>query len=154
MSERKRIEERLRKKEQEIRSFEEKIKDAKVYCQALRDILRMMEKAEEAEISPETTLRPGSMVAQARAILLEQGEPVHIDDLLEALGKGVTRETRASLTGSLAAYVRRHEIFTRPAPSTFGLVELGHVTTDEEDEPTPPAGFGKVASLPDDDMPF
>lgn len=153
MSERKRIEERLRKKEQEIKSFEEKIKDTKVYCQALRDILRMMEKAEEAETSPETTLRPGSMVAQARAILLEHGTPVHIDDLLDALGKGVTRETKASLTGSLAAYVRRHEIFTRPAPSTFGLIELGHVTTDE-DEPEPPPGFGKVATLPDDDIPF
>lgn len=153
MSERKRIEERLRKKEQEIKAFEEKIKDTKVYCQALRDILRMMEKAEEAEASPETTLRPGSMVAQARTILLEHGAPVHVDDLLDALGKGVTRETKASLTGSLAAYVRRHEIFTRPAPSTFGLIELGHVTT-EEDKLEPPPGFGKVATLPDDDIPF
>jgi len=153
VSERKRIEERLRKKEQEIKSFEEKIKDTKVYCQALRDILRMMEKAEEAETSPETTLRAGSMVAQARAILLEHGTPVHIDDLLDALGKGVTRETKASLTGSLAAYVRRHEIFTRPAPSTFGLIELGHATT-EGGEPEPPPGFGKVTTALHDDISF
>lgn len=155
MSERARIEERLRKKEQEIKSFEEKIATSRIYIQALRDILKMMDKAEEAETSPETTLKSGSMVAQARAIIVEKGIPVHLDDLLEGMGKGVTRESRASLAGSLAAYVRRHEIFTRPAPNTFGLVELGHETV-EESPAEPPADFG--ASPPpfddDDEIPF
>ncbi|EFG2587048.1 hypothetical protein BO204_005220, partial [Escherichia coli] len=43
MSERKKIEDRLRKKEQEILSLEEKIKASKIYVNALRDILKMLE---------------------------------------------------------------------------------------------------------------
>jgi hypothetical protein len=34
----------------------------------------------------------------------------------------------------LAAYVRRGEIFTRPSPNTFGLLELGH---DNEADASP-----------------
>jgi hypothetical protein len=33
---------------------------------------------------------------------------------------------RSALSGSIAAYVRKGEIFTRPAPNTFGLLELGN----------------------------
>lgn len=143
MSEKTRIEERLRKKELEIKGLEEKIKEARVYMQALRDILKMMDKAEEAQNSPESTLKPGSMVAQARDAIIQHGRPIHIDELLEFIGIDVTRESKASLAGSLAAYVRRQEIFTRPAPSTFGLVELGHTTDESDDLPEPPEGFGR-----------
>jgi hypothetical protein len=158
VSERKRIEERLRKKEQEVRSYEDKIREAKIYAQALRDILKMMDKADEAESSPDTTLKPGSMVAQAREAILARGEPIYIDHLLEAIGKDVSRENKASLAGSIAAYVRRNEIFTRPAPSTFGLVELGHETIEDELH-EPPAAFGRLpTNLPDadidDEVPF
>jgi hypothetical protein len=77
---------------------------------------------------------------------------MHLTDILLAMGQEASRANSASLGSSLAAYVRRGEIFTRPAPNTFGLVELGH--TDEAEAPVlePPAGFGK---LPDeDDIPF
>ena len=146
MSERTRIEERLRKKEAEIRSYEDKAREAKIYIQALRDILKMMDKSDEPEQAPDAVLRSGSMVAQARAALLDQGKAMHIDDLLTALGKELTRETRASLTGSLAAYVRRHEIFTRPAPSTFGLIEFKAETASAE-KPEPPRGFGQSVAF-------
>jgi hypothetical protein len=157
MSERKLIEDRLRKKEQEVRSYEERIREAKIYVQALRDILKMMDRAVEVEISPDTTLKPRSMISQAREAIIKKGAPIHIDDLLEALGKEVNRENKASLAGSIAAYVRRNEIFTRPAPSTFGLVELGHETAeDEADEP--PASFGQLPTSTsediDDEIPF
>ena len=52
------------------------------------------------------------------------GKPLHISDLLVALGKETDHDNRAALSGSLSAYVRKHEIFTRPAPNTFGLVEF------------------------------
>jgi len=160
VSERQRIEDRLRKKEAEIATLEEKLKAAKVYAAAFRDVLKLMGGADEAEEEPsETKLRPGSAVAQTREIILARGEPVHLDDILAAIGKEATRDTKASLAGSLAAYVRKDEIFTRPAPNTFGLVELGHVTV-EEDEAQPPAGFGEhqddvlVLGEEDDDVPF
>ena len=148
MSERSIIESQLSKKLAEIQSLEEKLKNARVYARALEDILKELNKSTSS--SPGTgesdvSLRRGSSVDQARAVILERGTPIYIDDLLEALGKEVTRETKASLTGSLAAYVRREEIFTRPAPSTFGLIELGHFEiSDEASEP--PAQFGSFGS--------
>jgi hypothetical protein len=152
MSERAIIEERARRKEAEVQSLEKKLEAAKVYLQALADILRAIDSA--AEDGPqETALRRGSAVAKAREIILKAGAPVHIDDLLTRLGREVTRETKASLTGSLAAYVRREEIFTRPAPNTFGLIELEHFKSEDEEPDGPPEGFGETVSE-DADIPF
>jgi hypothetical protein len=168
MDERKRIEERLRKKEAEIQGLEDRLRSARVYVQALQDVLKLLGAAESLSepdvIAPSrsSTLRAGSAVDQARQIILSRGEPVHINALLEAMGKDTGSESRASLTGSLAAYVRRGEIFSRPAPNTFGLIELGHSGTDEGDDIQPPSGFGKIVNIPkaqstkeiDDDIPF
>lgn len=154
MSERKKIEEKLRKKEHEIAALEEKVKSAKIYVQALRDILRMLGSDGEKAVEVESILRPGSAVDQARRAILTQNEPMHIDDLLSALGKDTTRETKASLTSSLAAYVRRDEIFTRPAPNTFGLIELGQIGALAKNG-EPPSDFGKDATSDkseDDDL--
>ena len=162
MNERRAIEDRLRKKQAEIQSLEEKLKVARVYVHALQDILKVISKDDDSN-SAEATLKPGSSVALTRDLILRKGSPLHINKILNAHGRGVTREARASLTSSLAAYVRRGEIFTRPAPNTFGLVELGHHSM-EEDDSNPPAGFGEttVLSRPsqntepgdDDDIPF
>lgn len=159
MSERQIIEERYRKKQAEVLALEEKLKAAKIYLTALRDIMGMLASDTDPETA-ENKLRAGSSVAKARDIILKAGAPVHLDDLLKGLGKEVTRGSQASLAGSLAAYVRREEIFTRPAPNTFGLIELGHTGEDEatqDDEP--PAGFGRqpvsTAIFDDDlDVPF
>lgn len=163
MNERQRIEDRLRKKEQEIQALEDKLKAARVYVQALQDVLKLIS-ADSAQPSAasDSVLRSGSAVAQARDVILQRGAPVHINDLLEAVGKEVTRESKASLTSSLAAYVRRGEIFARPAPNTFGLIDLGHHNTDEQEPEEPPSGFGRMSppsppqpSPPDDDeVPF
>lgn len=122
---------------------------------ALRDVL----KVDEAE---EPKLKAGSSVAKARETILARGEPVRLDDILISIGKDASQGNRASLASSLAAYVRRNEIFCRTAPNTFGLIELGHQTLDSEEEDTPdepPAGFGRapVSAQPaydDDDVPF
>ena len=55
-------------------------------------------------------LRPGSGMAKVREFILEKGRPGQVTELLEALGRPATREARASLSGSLAAYVRKGEI--------------------------------------------
>ena len=152
MDERAKIEERLRRKEVEIQGLDEKIRATRVYVQALRDVLKMLDAGDREPLerqadAPDKTLRPGSAVAQARDIILKRGEPVHINDLLSAQGKVATRDSRASLTSSLSAYVRRGEIFTRPAPNTFGLIELQHQTEPIQPE-EPPAGFGKAVEAP------
>ena len=127
MSDRSIVADQLARKNAEILALEEKIKSARIYVKALEDVLRAMERGgaalpDEGEIK----LQKGSLVAQARNVILKRGTPIYIDDLLSALGRELTRESKASLAGSLAAYVRKEEIFTRPAPSTFGLIELGH----------------------------
>jgi hypothetical protein len=140
MSERRKIEDRIRKKETEIQELEEKIHETRIYIQALQDVLKVFPKALSATASPSSELRHGSSVAKAREAILRQGVPLHINQLLQGIGKDVTRDSRISLAGSLAAYVRKGEIFTRPAPNTFGLIELGHVERSEH----PPEEFGEM----------
>lgn len=156
MREQKVIEDQLRRKEVEIVALEDKLKAARVYAKALRDVLKMVNKAEPDDLS-ETKLRKGSLVDQARELIHERSEPVHIDELLRAMGKEVTRDAKASLNSSLAAYVRNGEIFVRTAPATYGLIELSH-TAEDSDEDLPPVGFGQdttgFADDLDDDIPF
>lgn len=143
MNERRKIEERLKRKEQEIRELEDRLKETQIYVQALQDVLKLIPRDPEDIPGPTSTLRPGSLVDQTRASIRSQGTSLHIDEILKLLGKEVTRENKAALSSSLAAYVRRGEIFTRPAPNTYGLMEL------EEPPPPhpppllePPPGFG------------
>ena len=156
MSERDKVAEKLRKKELEVHSLEDKLRAAKVYVQALQDVLKMLSDGGERldALSTDVALRPGSAVDQAREIILQRGTPVHVSDLLAALGREPSRDSRASLTSSLAAYVRRGEIFTRPAPNTFGLVELGHNGSRNDANVEPPPGFGKDRSGSDASNPF
>ena len=159
MSERNKIEDRIHRKQAEILGLEEKLKAAKIYIGALRDILKMIEP--DGAGSPDAKLKSGSSVDQARAIILEREEPVHVDELLRAMGKDVTPPNRSSLVGSLAAYVRREEIFSRTAPNTFGLLELDHTEIDPSVlDGEPPVGFGRTpvatgwGSDSEDDIPF
>ena len=59
---------------------------------------------------------------------------MRIEALLEAAGKEPTKANRVSLVGSLGGYVRKGKIFTRPAPSVFGLVELEEKSEEKDVE--------------------
>lgn len=122
------------------------ILQGKAYILALQETMKLLPKADAA-----TDLRPNSALALAREAILKAGKPLQINELLQALGKPIDHASRASLSGSLAAYVRNSEIFTRPAPNTFGLVELDpvqpkqrddEISDDPDDEP--PADFGTI----------
>ena len=154
MNERRKIEDRIRKKEAEITDLEAKIRDARVYTQALWDVLKLLPKeTDDSPADSESSLRPGSAVSQAREAILRDGNPMHITKLLDSIGKENTRENMASLGSSLAAYVRRGDVFTRPAPNTFGLTELGHhAPASEVTPPEPPSGFGALKG--EEDTPF
>lgn len=145
---------KIRKKEAEIQSLEDKLKTARIYLQALHDVRDALGAMESGQ--SDSALRTGSAVAQAREAIQRAGKPLHISDLLSALGKSVTKEARASLTSSLAAYVRRGEIFTRPAPNTFGLAEMGHASAQPESEleTEPPPDFGGSSVDDGSEIPF
>ncbi|MCC6982207.1 MAG: hypothetical protein IT535_02950 [Bauldia sp.] len=144
MSERDRIQERIIKKEQEIQLLEEKARAARVYLQALQDVLHLLAD-DDGESKTDSVPKAGSRVAQARDIITKRGDPVHINELLKAMGLNVDRENRASLTSALAAYVRRGEIFNRPAPNTFGLIALGH-SSGAPAPSEPPSEFGLLTT--------
>lgn len=62
---------------------------------------------------------------------------MHVNDILTRIGKAPDKASRVSVAGTLASYVRSGQIFTRPAPNTFGLVEWessGPISVDEEEE--------------------
>ena len=132
---------KIERKQQEIMDLEGQLKEARSYRQALEDMLKLLPRDGVNTGSAGQFLRPGSGLAKAREAILKDGQPLHITALLKALGRPLDRINRSGLSGSLAAYVRKGEIFTRPAPNTYGLVELGHTTAATIAEP--PAGFGK-----------
>lgn len=143
MAIRKKLEDRIRRKEQEITRLEKELTEARAYIQGLQDSLKMLPKENGAEESG-TTIRPGSLVGRARDALRERGKSMHVNELLDALG--VDRKRRNSLAGQLAAYARRGETFVRTAPNTYGLLEWG---VEAENGPetvaeTPPSDFGAI----------
>jgi hypothetical protein len=95
-------------------------------------------------------LRPGTALAKAREAIKKAGHPLHVSEILKALGKPPDKKNRISLGGSLSGYVRKGEVFTRSAPNTFGLIELESKPvspeegTEIEQEDNLPASFGKL----------
>lgn len=133
---REKIEDKIKKKEQEIMEYEKKISEAKSYIEALRDTIKLFPKSESSE-SPEAKIRPGSAIAKTLALLKKIGKPIHINEILEGIGKTTSKKDRVTLSGSLGWYVRRKEVFVRTAPNTFGLVGIGSEMSDQ-----PPDDFG------------
>lgn len=134
MTDRQTIERRLKIKEKEIQQLEDALQEARGYARALRELL--------------STSRTSS-VDMARDIIRSKGHAVHITELLEAMGREVTRESRVSLTGALSAYARRGEIFTRQGPNRFGLVEQSQHVVDRK--PVPPDDFGQLVEPKESD---
>ncbi|MDD5482957.1 MAG: hypothetical protein PHP98_04830 [Kiritimatiellae bacterium] len=134
MNTRAEIEKRIEKKQVEIRSFETSIGEAKAYIQALQDTLKLLPKDADLRLSTSRSLRKGSEMEKVRLFLLKIGKPQYIEDILKGIGKEITKENRNAIAGSLSAYTRRNEIFTRPEPGTFGLIEF------EAKEPPPDFG--------------
>ena len=140
MISRRKIDERIKKKEQEIQELELRLREAKAYIQAMNDVVKLFPRDHE-ERGEATELRAGSLMAKAQDAIRKAGHPLHITDLLKAVGKEPNRGNRASLAGSIAAYVRRGEVFTRPKPNTFGLLQLDGMPNGLASG-SPPADFG------------
>jgi hypothetical protein len=133
------FERRITKKQQEIEALELQVRDAKSYLQALQDSLRLFPREGDTGSSSGSGLRPGSALSKARDAIRKAGKPLHINDLLIALGKSQDKKNRISLAGSLSSYARKNEIFTKTAPNTFGLRESAPLNDEDI-----PESFGQV----------
>jgi hypothetical protein len=134
------LQKRIERKQEEIREMEILLREAQSYLTALQDMVKLLPREPNEIQNPEQVLRPGSAVARARDAIKKAGAPLHITEILKAIGSDADKKNRISLSGSLSGYARRGEIFTRPAPNTFGLRELQLSTPRKEAEPPP--GFG------------
>jgi hypothetical protein len=133
----KRIDRKLQELAEKEAAFRIEHASTLAYIQALQDTQKSLPR--ETPEAAAQALRPGSAMAQAHAALKRAGRPLHISELLVAMGRENTKELRSVVGGSLANYVRRGEIFIRTAPNTFGLVGMTSPAMAE-----PPAGFGTL----------
>lgn len=137
MGVRNKIQDKIKKKEEEIQEYETKILEANAYIQALRESLKLLPKEEAETISPEKLLRPGSMASKTYELLKKAGKPMHINEILVGIGMTTEKKNRVSLSGTLGLYARKNEIFTRVAPNTFSLINIGKTSAEEStDEST------------------
>jgi len=142
MGARRKLAEKIRKKQQEIRELEASLRDERKYLEGLEDSFKLLPRNDEDDEDADSTeahgIRPSSLVGKALDALRTKGGPLHVNELLQAIGEVVTKEKRGALSGSLSAYVRRREIFSRPQPNTFGLLEWDRASEETE----PPEDFG------------
>jgi hypothetical protein len=114
-----------------LRETDTQIRELNAAIAAYGEVLRL---APDDPDDDKSEPRAGSMVALAREALRKQGEAMHVGKLLEAMGKQTTHEQKVSLGSSLAAYVRKGQIFTKPQANTFGLREWDEGITIKESE--------------------
>lgn len=133
MGVRENFQKRIDAKRAENAEFEARIRENKAYIQALEDALRLLPRTADMVVA-KPPFRGGSLLARTHTLLRRSGRPLHVNEILETLGRTANRNNKAGLSGTLAAYVRKGEIFTRPAPNTFGLLEFGNA---QEPAPEP-----------------
>ena len=122
MGARQKIEEKISKKEQEIQDLETQIREGRAYIVAMREALKLVPR--EGFTGAETLYRKGSLADKAQRAIAAHGAPMHIDDLVVAMRVKQDAKSKRSVAGTLASYVRKGEIFNRPAPNTFGLIGM------------------------------
>jgi hypothetical protein len=136
---RKELEKRIAKRTEEVAEAERRridadkeLASAKAYLQALIDMRKLCPAERSSEEKASDSLREGSLMAKARDAIKAAGKPLHIADLMKAIGVEIKPQKKTSLAGSLSAYARKAKIFTRPAANTFGLIELEEADPPEE----------------------
>lgn len=129
----------------EINNLKLQLAQAEAYLQAIQDSLKVLPR-ELNDPNAEPELRVGSLLAQARDVLRLEGKPMHVNKILEKMGRDVDKSNRISLSGSMAAYVRKGVIFRKAGPNIFALREVTNQTENVEDgeENDLPASFGNL----------
>lgn len=133
MSTRKKFEDEISKLEEEIAEHQKEIDQKLFSIETWKRAIKMLPKeanGDPAARQPRRALRPGSDVDLARTALIAAKRPLHINDLLAAMGRGTAKDERISLASSIQAYVRKEAVFKKTAPNTFGLIDLPENTEE------------------------
>ena len=125
----KKMQRQVNRKEKEIQQLEldrqelnMKIRIGHEVIAALKEAMKHLPK-DGIEENPVLSLRPGKSIAKVYDILKQGGSPMHIKDILTAMGKETDKKSQQATGSQLNNYVRKERIFTRPIANTFGLKE-------------------------------
>lgn len=105
---------------EQIADLEKQVLTKETFVLGMEAALKYLSKADNAP--KPATLRAGTDIEHARQILDASPTSLHAHQILEAMGKAITKEARISLAGSLARYASRDHIFCKTGPNTFGLI--------------------------------
>lgn len=134
MNLRKEFEKLIEKKRTEIVEAQKAIDSAEAYIQAMLDAIRKLPK--EDAVAP--AVKPGSDVEKVRDAILAAGKPLHLNEIIEALGRTADADTKAKIAGLLGWYTSKGKVFTKTAPNTYGLVEVTSIPSDFGEDPPKP----------------
>lgn len=132
------LEEKIRRKRQEIQELQGRIREAGAYIQALEEASKLLPRENVKRASVESVLRPGSGAHRAYVALQAAGKPLHIVEIMKAIGMPINKNSRLTIGGTLSRYSRNGQVFRRTAPNTFSIMD--NANSDE-----PPEGFGAIA---------
>lgn len=121
---RRKVEAKISAKEKEIKELEANLSAARAELKGMKEILKILPR-EQTPSSAKNILRSGSMAEKAYKVLKNNEKPLYIDDILSDMKRAVNKKNKVSLSSVLSQYARKNEIFSRPAPNTFGLLEWG-----------------------------
>jgi len=133
MGMREKLEDKINRKQQEILEFQAKIREAQAYIQALQDAAKLLPREEARHGTGEAALRPGGSAHKAFQALRSAGKPLHVTEILKAIGMPNSKNNRLALGGTLGRYARNKEIFDRTAPNTFTLLKSESLEEPPED---------------------
>lgn len=155
------IQRKIRAKESEIIDIEEEIRTlfvrkeaAKAYISGLQEILPRVQRDESSSggsaESRRTEFRKGSAPEIVRDMLEKAGTPLHVDVMLDRMGKAGDKKAKLALVGTLARYTRQGIAFRKAAPNTYALIgndPQAQVAPQEsertEEAEEVPKGFGR-----------
>jgi hypothetical protein len=158
MSAREDIEKRIEKEKQKVSDLQKQIERSNAFIQGMREALQLISGNIKVVESPKETsyFRAGD-TKNAYEILKQTGKSMHIDELLNSIGKPVNKQTRASLGSSLRRVAKRSGIVKCIGNSTFSLSDLINETTniDKKDIIKLPDSFGSDSEQTEPkDIPF
>lgn len=134
MNLRKEFEKLIEKKRVEISEAQKAIDAGQAYIQAMVDAIKKLPKEDQTAVSP---VRAGSEVEKIREVILQARRPLHLGEIIAALGRPDDAESKSKFAGLLGWYTSKGKVFTKTAPNTYGLVEAM-----PSSEPELPAEFG------------
>ena len=125
----KKLKTQLNKKNKEIQQLESEQKELEIKIRVANAVVSELEEAmkhlpkDEVDENPALSLRRGKSIAKVYDILKRSGSPMHITEILTAMGKETDKKSQQATGSQLNNYVRKERIFTRPLANSFGLKE-------------------------------